>query len=217
LQKILDAGKQQLALIQNSFHPNGASQRPAEARLEENTTPPEQDHFEESSEYATPAEAVSDTPQGLLLIVDDLEANRDVLSRRLRRRGYLVANAENGQQALKMMQINAFDLVLLDIMMPEMDGYEVLHRLKSDQALSHIPVIMISASNELDAAVRCIEMGAEDCLPKPFNPTLLKARIGACLVKKCAKQIEHELGEARQLLETSREAGMAEVRYQHPS
>jgi two-component system, sensor histidine kinase ChiS len=214
LQRILDAGKQLLSLIQNSFHPNGAFQRPTDivARLEENTRPPEQGHFEEPvSEYPTPAEPVSGTAQGLLLIVDDLEANRDVLSRRLRRQGYVVATAENGPLALEMMQVNTFDLVLLDIMMPEMDGYEVLRRLKADQALRHIPVIMISALSELDAAVRCIEMGAEDYLPKPFNPTLLKARIGACLVKKRAKQIEHELGAARQLLETSRQAGMAEV------
>jgi two-component system, sensor histidine kinase ChiS len=214
LQRILDAGKQLLSLIQNSFHPKGVFQRPTDivARLEENTRPPEQGHFEEPvSEYPTPAEPVSGTAQGLLLIVDDLEANRDVLSRRLRRQGYVVATAENGPLALEMMQVNTFDLVLLDIMMPGMDGYEVLRRLKADQALRHIPVIMISALSELDAAVRCIEMGAEDYLPKPFNPTLLKARIGACLVKKRAKQIEYELGAARQLLETSRQAGMAEV------
>jgi DNA-binding response OmpR family regulator len=123
----------------------------------------------------------------------------------------VVTTAENGRQALEMLRANKFDLVLLDIMMPEMDGYEVLHRLKADEALHHIPVIMISALSELDAAVRCIEMGAEDYLPKPFNPTLLKARIGACLVKKRAKQIERELEAARQLLETSRQAGMAEV------
>ena len=96
-------------------------------------------------------------------------------------------------------------------MMPEMDGYEVLYRLKVDKPLHHIPVIMISALSELDAAVRCIEMGAEDYLPKPFNPTLLKARIGACLLKKRGKRIEQELGAARQLLETSRQAGMAEI------
>ena len=86
--------------------------------------------------------------------MDDIEANRDVLSRRLRRQGYLVATAENGRQALEMMQANTFDLVLLDIMMPEMDGYEVLHCLKADQALRQIPVIMISALSELDAAAR---------------------------------------------------------------
>ena len=143
IEQAQDAGKQLLALIQNSFHPNGAWQRPADfvAPLEENTTPPEQGHFEEPfSEYATPAEPVSGTAQGLLLVVDDIEANRDVLSRRLQRQGYVVATAENGRQALEMMQANTFDLVLLDVMMPEMDGYEVLYRLKVDEALHHIPV-----------------------------------------------------------------------------
>jgi len=110
-----------------------------------------------------------------------------------------------------MLSAQNFDLVLLDIIMPVMDGYEMLHYLKADEALRHIPVIMITALSELDSAVRCIEMGAEDYLPKPFNPTLLKARIGACLEKKRAKKIERELDAARQLLETSRQAGMAEV------
>src|SRR5580692_7330488 len=110
-----------------------------------------------------------------------------------------------------MLSAQNFDLVLLDIIMPVMDGYEVLHHLKADEALRHVPVIMITALSELDSAVRCIEMGAEDYLPKPFNPTLLKARIGACLEKKRAKKIERELDAARQLLETSRQAGMAEV------
>jgi DNA-binding response OmpR family regulator len=106
-----------------------------------------------------------------------------------------------------MMRAEAFDLVLLDVMMPEMDGYELLQRLKADEALRKIPVIMISALSEVDSAVRCIEMGAEDYLPKPFNQTLLKAHIGACLGKKRTKQTELELEAARQLLETSRQAG----------
>ena len=130
-----------------------------------------------------------------MLVVDDIEANRDVLSRRLERQGYAVATAENGRQALERLRVDTFDLVLLDIMMPEMDGYEVLQRLKADEALRHIPVIMISALSELDSVVRCIEMGAEDYLPKPFEPTLLKARIGACLEKKRARDRETHLFE----------------------
>ena len=113
--------------------------------------------------------------------------------------------------ALEKMRAERFDLVLLDIMMPEMDGYEVLQRLKADEALRDIPVVMISALSELDSAVRCIEMGAEDYLLKPFNPTLLKARLDAWFEKRRAKRIERELEAARQLLETSRQAGMAEV------
>lgn len=124
------------------------------------------------------------TEQGFILVVDDNEANRDVLSRRLKRQGHNVAVAEHGLQALDMMQTQAFDLVLLDIMMPEMNGYQVLETLKSDPALRHVPVIMISALDDIDSVVRCIELGAEDYLYKPFNPVLLKARVGASLEKK---------------------------------
>ena len=137
--------------------------------------------------------SASGAAQGFVLVVDDIEANRDVLSRRLERQGYAVATADNGRQALERLRADTFDLVLLDIMMPEMDGYEVLQHLKADEALRHIPVIMISALSELDSVVRCIEMGAEDYLPKPFNPTLLKARIGACLEKKRARDRETHL------------------------
>jgi sigma-B regulation protein RsbU (phosphoserine phosphatase) len=121
---------------------------------------------------------------GHLLVVDDNEMNRDILFRRLQRQGHTVEFAVNGQEALDMMQAKNFDLVLLDIMMPQLNGYETLERLKADEALAHIPVIMISAIDELDSIVRCITLGAEDYLPKPFNATLLRARIGASLEKK---------------------------------
>lgn len=120
-----------------------------------------------------------------LLIVDDIEDNRYTLSRRLKRQGYEnLVEAENGRQALDLLREGPFDLVLLDIMMPEMNGYEVLETVKSDPALRHIPVIMISAIDEMDSVVKCIELGAEDYLPKPFNRTLLQARVGASLEKK---------------------------------
>jgi DNA-binding response OmpR family regulator len=122
--------------------------------------------------------------QGCLLVVDDNEMNRDTLSRHLERQGHTVAAAENGRRALEMVTTHRFDLVLLDIMMPEVDGYQVLQRLKDDDTWRDIPVIMISALDEIDSVVRCIEMGAEDYLPKPFDPVLLKARISACLEKK---------------------------------
>ena len=128
-----------------------------------------------------------------MLVVDDIEANRDVLSRQLQRQGHVVSTAENGKQALEMLRAQTFDLVLLDIMMPEMDGYEVLQRLQADEALRHLPVIMISALSELESVVRCIELGAVDYLTKPFNPTLLKARIGACLERKRAHDRETHL------------------------
>lgn len=122
--------------------------------------------------------------QGVLLVVDDNEMNRDLLSRRIQRQGHTIVTANNGREAIDKLRSQPFDLVLLDVMMPEMNGYETLERLKQDPDLRHIPVIMISALDDIESVVRCIEMGAEDYLFKPFNPTLLKARIGACLEKK---------------------------------
>jgi signal transduction histidine kinase/DNA-binding response OmpR family regulator len=123
--------------------------------------------------------------EAALLIVDDIDDNRFALARRLAREGYKnVTTAGDGQQALELLQSKPFDLVLLDIMMPKLNGYEVLERMKADEKLRHIPVIMISAIDELDSVIRCIELGAEDYLPKPFNPTLLRARVGAALERK---------------------------------
>ena len=125
-----------------------------------------------------------------LLVVDDIASNRDLLSRRLRREGHQVETASDGASALDRLVSEEFDLVLLDLMMPGMSGFEVLCRLKSGSRTRHIPVIMISALNELDATVRCIEAGAEDYVPKPFNPILLRARISACLDKKWLRDRE---------------------------
>ena len=119
-----------------------------------------------------------------ILVVDDNAANRDLLSRRLVREGYRVTAAESGAAALALTAVEDFDLVLLDLMMPGISGFEVLCRLKAGAGTRHIPVIMISALDELDSTVRCIEAGAEDYLPKPFNSVLLRARIGASLEKK---------------------------------
>jgi putative two-component system response regulator len=119
-----------------------------------------------------------------ILVVDDLEANRDMLSRRLRLLGHFVVTAASGHEALGWLQKNACDMVLLDLMMPEMDGYQVLQAIKADQALLHLPVIMVSANDEMENVIKCIERGAEDYLPKPFNPVLLRARVAAALQKK---------------------------------
>jgi CheY-like chemotaxis protein len=127
-----------------------------------------------------------------LLIVDDDEVNRDVLARHLGRQGYATAAAENGIEALEMVRARKFDLMLLDVMMPKMDGYETLRLMKADPHLRDIPVIMISALDDIESVVRCIEMGAEDYLPKPFDPVLLRARIGACLEKKRLRDLEIE-------------------------
>ena len=127
---------------------------------------------------------------GRILVVDDNRLNRLKLSRGLEQQGHIVAAAENGQQALEMVRAHSFDLVLLDIVMPEMDGYQVLERMKGDNTLRDIPVIVISAVDEMDSIVKCIKMGAEDYLPKPFDPVLLRARIGASLEKKWLRDQE---------------------------
>jgi sigma-B regulation protein RsbU (phosphoserine phosphatase) len=146
--------------------------------------------------------------QSALLVVDDNEDNRYTLTRRLQREGYSnLTTANDGQQALDLLQSKRFDLVLLDVMMPGLNGYEVLQRMHSDKRLRHVPVIMISALDEIDSVIRCIELGAEDYLSKPFNPTLLRARVGASLEKKRLRdevvdvlsQIESELQAARQI------------------
>ncbi len=119
-----------------------------------------------------------------ILVVDDNASNRDVLERRLTREGHQVATAANGASALALVGAETFDLILLDLIMPEMSGFEVLRRLKAMEHTGDIPVIVISALDELDSVVRCIEAGAEDYLTKPFNPILLRARIDASLERK---------------------------------
>jgi adenylate cyclase len=130
---------------------------------------------------------------GHLLVVDDNKVNRLLLGRGLEGQGHHVTFAENGREALDLLQSQHFDLVLLDIMMPELDGYEVLERLTSDVDLRRIPVIMTSAMDEIDSVARCIELGAEDYLFKPVNPILLKARISASLEKKRLRDQQEEL------------------------
>jgi class 3 adenylate cyclase len=131
--------------------------------------------------------------KGRLLVVDDNKVSRLLLARGLEQQGHSVAFAENGRQALEMLAAQPFDLVLLDVMMPELDGEQVLARVAHDPDLRDIPVIMISASEELDSVARCIELGAEDYLPKPLNPVLLRARINASLEKKRLRDQQREL------------------------
>ena len=130
---------------------------------------------------------------GHLLVVDDNKVNRLLLSRSLEQQGHVVEMAENGLQAIEMMQNKPFDLVLLDIEMPEMDGYKVLEKVTSNLQLRDIPIIITSALEELDSVVKCIEMGAEDYLTKPVNPVLLRARITASLEKKHLRDQQREL------------------------
>jgi serine phosphatase RsbU (regulator of sigma subunit) len=128
--------------------------------------------------------------QARVLIVDDNTDNRGVLARRIQRLGHTVTEAANGLKALECLREQPFDLMLLDIMMPEMNGYQVLEHMHTDPAWRHIPVVVISALDDMDSVVRCIELGAEDYLPKPFNAVLLNARVAACLEKKWLRDQE---------------------------
>jgi DNA-binding response OmpR family regulator len=184
LQKIRTAGKQLQTLIDDLLEATAENQTgiptagsPGSAPVLFRDSRPEQS--------LPPArQAVSENPTGYLLVIDDNEGNRDMLSRRLIHQGYRVSTAVDGRHGLDFLKTQSADLILLDVMMPEMDGYAVLKELKSSDAWRDIPVIMVSALDEIESVVRCIEQGAEDYLTKPFDPVLLRARIGACLEKK---------------------------------
>jgi len=170
---------------------------------------------------AQPAAVASEVPRGAdiergaILVVDDNEGNREMLARRLARQGYRVEVAAGGREALATLETAPVDLVLLDVMMPEMDGYEVLQRLKADARWRDVPVLMISALDEISSVVRCIELGAEDYLSKPFDPVLLRARLGACLEKKRLRDQERrhhdELAELNRTLEQRVQEEVAQV------
>jgi class 3 adenylate cyclase/CheY-like chemotaxis protein len=177
LQRIAEAARRLLSLVDA---PPGAAPTPI-------TSPPEDEGVRVGTDVPAPAHGQgpeAGEPGGTLLVVDDNEANRDVLSRSLSRLGYTVLCAEDGRAALDVLAGADVDLVLLDIMMPVLDGYAVLERRRDDPRLRAIPFIVISATGDDASVIRCIEMGAEDYLPKPFDPVLLRARIGACLEKK---------------------------------
>jgi len=137
--------------------------------------------------------AGSPTAPGRLLIIDDNKVMRLLLTRGLEQQGHSVATAENGRLGLEMLRTERFDLVLLDIQMPEMDGLQVLEHITGDLNLREIPVIMISSLDEVDGVARCIQMGAEDYLFKPPNPILLRARIISSLEKKRLRDQQREL------------------------
>jgi adenylate cyclase len=137
--------------------------------------------------------------QGRLLLADDDASNRELLSRRLEKLGYEVTACGDGLRALELIRTGRFELVLLDLLMPGLDGRDVLARMKSDPALRDLPVIMISALDLLEGIVRCIELGAEDYIGKPFNPVFLRARISAALEKKRLR--DREVSYLRQIQE----------------
>lgn len=195
--KILDAARNLLTLVMENFGGDtfvlDAAENPV-ASL--STTFIRHSDVAPASSAGTAGQPIS---RGSILIVDDDEGNRTMLSRRLVRLGFETTVAENGRSALEKLKGARFDLMLLDIQMPELNGYEVLERLKSDPCLRDIPVIVLSASDEIERVARCIEMGAEDYLPKPFDPVLLQARIGASLEKKRLR--DREVSHLRQIQE----------------
>ncbi len=145
-----------------------------------------------------------ETSKYTILIVDDNANNRDLLSRQVQAQGYQVATAADGKQAIEIIPTGLYDLILLDIIMPEINGYEVLNWIRAG-SWRHIPTIMISALDQIDSVVKCIEMGAADYLAKPFNPTLLKARLGACLEQKRLR--DRESSYLEQLAKANEEIG----------
>jgi len=201
LQRILLAARTMLESVNTRLQPGGAA---ATAFQAPGTTELPLPEAEETSTTQAARGAGA-----RLLVVDDKDSNRDMLARRLERDGYRVDTAVHGLDALAKLADTQYDLVLLDIMMPELDGYGVLLRMKADESLRHVPVIMVSALDELSSVVRCIEAGAEDYLPKPFNPTLLRARVGASLEKKQLRDQEQRTYAA---LVASQEALAAELR-----
>jgi adenylate cyclase len=130
---------------------------------------------------------------GTILVADDNRMNRLLLGRSLEQEGHAVVFAEDGRQALELLRERPFDVLLLDVLMPELDGYRVLEELQSDPHLRDIPVVMTSALDELDSVVKCVEMGAEDYLTKPINPILLNARVKASIEKKRLRDQQREL------------------------
>jgi adenylate cyclase len=155
------------------------------------------------------------TNRGSILVVDDDAVIRSMLARRLEQSGHEVTTAGNGRQGLEMLRAEAFDVVLLDVLMPEVNGYQVLEQLKSNPELRHIPVVMITALDDMDSAVRCIELGADDYLPKPIDPVVLAARINAGLTKKRLYDLERrhveEVDRLNKRLEARVEDQMAEL------
>jgi serine phosphatase RsbU (regulator of sigma subunit) len=191
LEKINKAANRLLSEIDNMVNLNSVdlslqqleSNAVPTASLEIAPKPPKSQVNRDKTNSVDNLSSISVSDLSTILVVDDNETNRDLLSRQIELQGYQAVTATNGKQAIEMIQTGAYDLILLDIIMPELDGYEVLKWIRNS-SWRFIPTIMISALDEIDSVVKCIEMGAEDYLAKPFNPVLLKARVGACLEQK---------------------------------
>jgi phosphoserine phosphatase RsbU/P len=192
LRKIRDAAHSWLGLMEEHLLPAGAGADAASAFPSDlagsRILPPGITFQSPAARTSTRSQAV----QGRLLVVDDDESNRDMLGRRLQRDGYTVQLAANGVEALRLLRSTPFDLVLLDLIMLGLDGYQVLLKMKSDPAMREVPVIMLSALDQEGGIARCIELGAEDYVSKPFSPVFLRARIEASLEKKRLRDKERQ-------------------------
>src|SRR5215468_3252599 len=190
LTKLRDSADQLLPQIDAIVTLTRSDQTPQESRAQQVSC------VEDVLRTVQPLQMGSASPEtvlsGRVLVVDDNAANRDVLARRLTREGHQVVTTASGASGLELVATREFDLVLLDLIMPEMNGFDVLRRLKATEHTSHVPVIVISALDELDSVVRCIEAGAEDYLTKPFDPVLLRTRIDAALEKKRLRDREKQ-------------------------
>ncbi len=196
LQKIRVSGRQLLDKLNESFSAlTGDDRQPGNIsrQYSQESAAPRVVDYPPSQNLGKDAWSNANPASGKILIVDDGQQNRDVLSKRLVRQGHEVVAAASGAEALSLIYGQLFDLVLLDIMMPDVDGFEVLRQLKQDPAVSDIPVVMISALSAVDDIAKCIALGADDYLSKPFEPALLKARVGVCLDKKAARDREKGL------------------------
>jgi adenylate cyclase len=153
--------------------------------------------------------------QASVLVVDDDPVTRSMLSRSLEQEGHQVTTSQDGRRALDLVHAERFDVILLDVLMPGLDGYQVLERLKADPKLRHIPVVMVTAVDDIESAVRCIELGADDYLSKPIDPVVLGARINAGLTKKRLHELElkhvEEVDRLNRRLEARVEEQMAEL------
>jgi CheY-like chemotaxis protein len=218
LQKVCAAGHHMATLITESFESSRRCAEPlaSETPGDEPALASEPEARRAGTRQQTAAEELASAAAlGSLLVVDDDEENRDVLTHRLKRQGYAVAAAENGERALDMLHADAFDAVLLDIVMPDPDGFEVLRRIKADDRLKHLPVIVTSSLAEVESVARCIELGAEDYLIKPSHPTLLRARVAASVERKRARDRERYLFE--QLQQSYRRSKSIEESCDEPS
>jgi phosphoserine phosphatase RsbU/P len=211
LRKIREAAASWLGLMEEHLLPTGSGVDAASALSSElggaRILPPGITFQSPTAQIAARARAVA----GRLLVVDDDESNRDMLGRRLQRDGYTVQLAANGVDALRLLRASPFDLVLLDLIMSGLDGAQVLMKMKVEPALREIPVIMLSALDQEGGIARCIELGAEDYIAKPFSPVFLRARIEASLEKKRLRDKERQTYEALLVSQKRLAAELAEA------